>query len=105
MNTNNISSTINELFGSLFSSIDSSVYSALDKIAFIDTDILRTFYLEKLFGTSSSTGILLIANALLIGFILYFAVKHLLSSLALVESSNPYRFILKLVFVRNLYEL
>lgn len=105
MNTNNISSTINELFGSLFASIDSSIYSALDEIAFIDTGILRSFYLEKLFGTSSSTGILLIANALLIGFILYFAVKHLLSSFALVEAGNPYKFILKLVIVRNLYEL
>lgn len=105
MNTNNISSTINELFGSLFASIDSSIYSALDEIAFIDTSILRSFYLEKLFGTSSSTGILLIANALLIGFILYFSVKHLLSSFALTEAESPYKFILKLVIVRYLHEL
>ncbi len=44
-------------------------------------------------------GILLIANALLIGFILYFSVRHLLSSLAIVEAQNPYHFILKLIFV------
>ena len=41
----------------------------------------------------------MIANALLIGFILYFAVKHLLSSLGVVEASNPYHFIMKLIFI------
>lgn len=44
-------------------------------------------------------GFLLIANALLIGFVLYFGVKHLLSSFGIVENSNPYRFIIKLIFI------
>lgn len=97
--SNTILSTINELFSSLFSSIDGSIYTALDEISFINTDILKSPYLEKLFGTSSTSGILVIANALLIGFILYFAVKHLLSSFAIVESQNPYHFILKIIFI------
>lgn len=97
--SNTILTTINELFGSLFSSIDGSIYKALDEIAFINTDILHSTYLEKLFGTSSVTGILVIANALLVGFILYFAVKHLLSSFGVAESQNPYHFILKIIFI------
>ena len=97
--SNTILSTINELFSSLFSSIDESIYTALDEISFINTNILRSSYLEKLFGTSSTTGILMIANALLIGFVLYFAIKHLLSSFAIVESQNPYHFILKIIFI------
>ena len=64
--SNTILSTINELFSSLFSSIDGSIYTALDEISFINTDILKSPYLEKLFGTSSTSGILVIANALLI---------------------------------------
>lgn len=55
--TNSILSTINELFSSLFSSIDNSIYSALDDIAFINTDILNSSYLDKLFGSSASTRI------------------------------------------------
>lgn len=94
-----ILTTINQLFSSLFSSIDSSIYSALDEISFIDTSILHSTYLEKLLGSSSSTGILMIANALLIGFVLYFAVRFLLSSFAIVEPQNPYQFIIKLIFV------
>lgn len=97
--TSNIMSAINSLFSSMFSSIDSSIYSALDKIAFINTNILSSTYFEKLFGSSSSTGILMIANALLIGFILYFAVKYLLSSFAIVESQNPYQFVIKLIII------
>lgn len=53
--SNTILSTINELFSSLFSSIDSSIYTALDDIVFINTDILDSTYLEKLFGTSANT--------------------------------------------------
>ncbi len=102
--SNTILTTINELFSSLFSSIDNSIYGALDEIAFIDTGILHSAYLEKLFGTSSLSGILVIANALLIGFILYFAVKHMLSSFAIVENQSPYHFILKIILVRYLYE-
>lgn len=97
--SNTILTTINELFSSLFSSIDGSIYGALDEIAFINTDILHSTYLEKLFGTSSVTGILVVANALLVGFILYFAVRHLLSSFAIVEAQNPYHFILKIIFI------
>lgn len=54
---NTILSTINELFSSLFSSIDSSIYTALDDIVFINTNILDSTYLEKIFGTSASTRI------------------------------------------------
>lgn len=97
--SNTILSTINELFSSMFSSIDNSIYDALDKIAFIDTNIINSTQFEKLFGTSSNTGILVVANALLIGFLLYFAVRYLLSSFAIVESQNPYQFLIKLIMV------
>ncbi len=51
---NSILSTITELFSSLFSSIDNSIYTALDEISFIDTNILHSTYLEKLFGNATS---------------------------------------------------
>ena len=55
-----IINTINSLLGSLFSSIDNSVYDTLDSLAFLDTSILndsffeRTFALSSLFFVSSS---------------------------------------------------
>lgn len=99
MNTDSIISTINSLFGNLFSSIDNSIYIALDNIAFIKIDILNSNYLKKFLGSSPSQGFLLIANSLLIGFILYYALTYILSSLNIIQNKiqNPYQFFLKII--------
>ena len=68
--TQTIISTINTIFETLFSSIDNNLYSLLDDITFIDSNILHDKNFETLFGTSTSNGILLIANSFLIAFIL-----------------------------------
>ena len=64
--TTNIINTINTIFANLFSSIDNSLYEILDNLVFINSDILTDKYFNKIFGTSSNNGILLIGNSLLI---------------------------------------
>lgn len=44
-------------------------------------------------------GILLIANSLLVGFILYFTVRFLLSNFSIVQPQNPYKFFIKIILV------
>lgn len=97
--SNSIISAISQIFKNMFSSIDSSIYSSLDKIAFIDSSIMSSPYLKDIFGQTSSSGILLIANGLLIGFILYFAIKYILSTLSIGRSQPPYKFLLKIVII------
>jgi len=92
-----ISSTINEMFYKIFSSIDNSIYSVLDDFTFISTDILSDKYFSSIFGSSSKTGILLIANALVFGYLLYYAFKLLLSHLGVTQVERPAQFILKLI--------
>ena len=75
--TTTIIDTINTIFQNLFSSIDNSLYSVLDDITFINNNILDDPYFDKIFGSSSSNGILLIANSLLLGFLLYFGINNL----------------------------
>ena len=74
MNETNITQiiieTLNTIFSQFFTSIDTNVYSLLDELVFVEQDFLKDSYLEKLLGTSSSNGLLLIANSLLVGFIL-----------------------------------
>lgn len=89
--------TINTILGNLFSSIDNNLYSLLDDIAFIDSSILQDNNFENIFGTSTSNGILLIANSLLLGIILYFAVKFLLSHFTYSQIEKPYSFLIKLI--------
>ena len=99
MNSNSIIETINSMFGNLFSSIDATIYSALDNITFINTDILNSYYFEKIFGTTTSNGFLLIANALLIGFVLYYCITYLLSSLGIIQDNirKPSQFFFKVL--------
>ena len=75
--TATIIETINTILQNLFSSIDNNLYAILDDITFISSDIINDSYFEKILGTSSSNGILLIANSLLFGFVLYYSLKYL----------------------------
>ena len=95
--TQTIIDTINTIFENLFSSIDNSLYDVLDKVTFISSDILRDSNFEIIFGTSASNGILLIANSLLLGFLLYYAIRYLMAHLTFTQSELPFRFLIKLV--------
>lgn len=95
--TDTIVNTINTIFQNLFSSIDNSLYNILDDITFISEDILSDKYFANILGTSTSNGILLIANSLLIGFILYFSIKNLISHISSIQIESPYQFVFKLL--------
>lgn len=89
--------TINNIFNNLFKSIDTNLSKVLDDLTFISSDILEDKYFGKIFGTSATNGILLIANSLLIGFILYYSVKYLSSNFTFSKIENPTQFIFKLI--------
>ena len=79
--TQTIIDTINYIYQSILSSIDNNLYSVLDNLIFINSDILNDKNFQSIFGTSTTNGILLISNAFLLGFILYFGARYLLSFL------------------------
>ena len=95
--TQTIINTINSIFQSLFSSIDNNLYSILDKLLFIQEDILKESFLENLLGNSISKSLLVIANSLLVGFSLYYGFKLLFSHFSYLEIEKPYQFIFKLL--------
>lgn len=106
MNEENINLTeiifnsINELFSQMFSSIDNTIYSVLDDITFIKPDILLNRAFENILGTSSSEGILLICNSLVLGFIIYYAINYLISHLIYSKIDSPKQFIFKsIIFI------
>jgi len=93
--TSTILETINTILGNLFSSIDNNVYTILDDITFISSDIIYDAYFEKILGTSTSNGILLITNSLLFGFFLYYSIKSLMSYFTYKPTEKPMQFIFK----------
>lgn len=92
-----ISKSINALFSNLFSSIDNNIYSILDEVTFINTDIFNDSFLKDIFGVNSNTGILLIANSLVLAFVLFYIVKLLISHFSLVNIEKPFQFLFKLL--------
>lgn len=94
-----IMNTINIIFSNIFSSIDNNLYAVLDDITFINTDILNTTHFQKILGTTTSNGILIIANSLMIGYLLYYCGRLVLSNLAIVQEQRPLQFILKLILL------
>ena len=94
-----ISSTINNLFSNLFSSIDNNLYNVLDDLLFINTDILNDSIFKKIFGTSSTSGILLICNSIILGFVLYYLISLFLSHITFSQIQRPSQFIFKLIII------
>lgn len=94
-----ILNTINSLCQSLFSSIDDAIFPLLDKLIFIDTDITETNYIEKIMGHNGNTGLLILANALLLAFILYYAVRRFTAFYNGEEVESSYQFIIKAIFI------
>lgn len=91
-----ISETINSLFSSLFSSIDNNIYSVLDDIIFIDTDILKDNFISSIFGTSTTTGLILLSNSLLIGFAIFYIIRYAYSHYSMTQTEQPFQFLFKL---------
>lgn len=92
--------SLNELFSKLFSSIDNNIYTLLDEITFISTDLLTENSISKILGTSSNNGILLICNSLVFGFIIYYAINYLVSHLTYSKIDSPKQFVFKsIIFI------
>ncbi|MGN1327215.1 MAG: hypothetical protein ACI4VQ_04000 [Clostridia bacterium] len=89
--------TINQLFSRLFASLDNSLYSLLDKSIFINEDILSDSFFNSIFN--SSFGLPAIANALLIGFVIYYCFKLSMSHFSGINIERPYQFLVKIIIV------
>lgn len=89
--------TINSLFDNLFSSIDNNLYNILDDITFINSNILKDNLFLNIFGINSQNGILLIANSLIVGIVLYYLFKLLYSHFLSIEIEKPIQFLFKLI--------
>ena len=95
--TSIISNSINYMFNNIISSIDNSLYLALDDFTFINSNILNDEYFYNILGTNSSNGILLVANALIAVYLIYYSIKLVLSRLELTQIEKPFQFIFKLL--------
>ena len=86
---------INNMLSNMLSSINENVLDLLDKLAFINSDITKS--LTSVIGTHPYSGINLICNSLIYGFLIYYAISFLLSHLTFSQVENPIQFVFKLL--------
>lgn len=89
--------TINEIFSTLFSSLDKSLYSLLDKSVFVNEEILSDSFFNTIF--QSSFGLPTIANAILIGFVSYYCFRLSFSQFTGNRIEKPYQFLGKVIVI------
>lgn len=94
-----IINTINKLFLNLFSSIDKTLYSLLDKIVFVNSSIFDDSLFQKVFGTVGNPGIIMLANSFLVAFFLYYSVRLFLSGYSISQVEPPRKFLFKFIII------
>ena len=92
-----MTSAINNIFCSLSSSIDTKIYSILDDLIFLNTDICANSTIRNILGSNESGGIILICNSLISGFLIYYGISLLFSYLTFSQIQRPSQFIFKLI--------
>ena len=94
-----ILNTINALCNSLFQSINKNVFPQLDSLIFLDDDVTKTTHLKEIMGTDFSHGLLVIAECLLVAFIIYYAVRRFTSVYSGKDIESPAQFFIKAVVI------
>lgn len=89
--------TTNTLCSNMLDSIDKNIYPLLDKIIFVDETITQDSYFEKIFGTSPTTGVLMLANCLLLAFAIYYCIRLISSHYSGHEVESPIKFLTRTI--------
>ena len=85
--TSSVTQALDEIMRKIFLSIDDNVYELLDKMAFIDDEIISTNVFDKI--TNNTSGILLICNSLILGIIIFYSINYLFSQLFISKTDSP----------------
>ncbi len=99
MNSEDILNNLNTVGEKLFKSVESQVYNTLDNILNVSVNIFKVEPLKTLTSGGNLNGIVLIANALIVFYIVYFVLLQFINSYNGNEIKNPYKYIFKLIIV------
>lgn len=99
MNAEDIINNLNIIAEKMFKSVETQVFKTLDDIALIGTDILKTEPLKNIFFENETNGLIIIANSLIIFFIIHYVLSNLISMYNGSKIPNMYSFMIRIIFV------
>lgn len=78
------------------SSINNNIYTILDDLLFVNTNIFERTHFMNILSSSSNPGLVDVCNGLIYGFLLYYAFSLLLSYLTFSQVQKPSSFVFKI---------
>lgn len=99
MDAENIINSLNTVSEKLFKSIEKDVFTSIDKLVDINPDLLIKAPLKNVFFNDKINSFILIADSLILFYIIYFIISKLISVYNGNKTSSVYIFIIKLVLV------
>lgn len=99
MNTESILDNVNLISEKLFKSVEEQVYKVLDELVVIGPDILKEEPLKNICYSDKINGIIIIANSLILFYIIYFVFNQIANLYNGKSVENVYKFIIKMVFI------
>lgn len=94
-----ILNTINTLSNNLFNSINKTVLPELDRLVFMNDNVVKSDYIENIMGVDFQHGLLVIAEFLLCAFVVYYAFRRFTAFYSGKEVESPYQFFVKAVAI------
>lgn len=99
MESQNVITNLNLLSEKVFKILEKEVYTILDDVLNITPEILDKEPLKNIFPKNDINGIIIIANALILFYILHYAITQVISIYNGKNIENVYQFIFKLIIV------
>ena len=89
--------TINQIFSTMFASVDNNLYGNLDSLVFIKRDILNGSIFKSLLGANTLSGLVYLADAMLAGVFIYYVIRYFYSNFVDVKVEQPHQFLFKVL--------
>lgn len=99
MEVQNLLNSLDVISEKLFKAVEGQVYEVLDNIVIIGPEILTTEPLKNIFFEDKINGIVIIANALIMFYVVHYIFTQLISVYNGNQAENIYRFILKTIII------
>lgn len=99
MEAQDIITNLNYLLEKLFKSVEGEIFKTIDKLIMIEPDVLKQEPLNNIVFENKINGLIIIANTLIIFFVIYYVFKQLISVYNGNKIESIYLFIIRLVIV------
>lgn len=99
MEAQDIINNLNIIAEKIFKSVETQVFKTLDDIVLINSDILKIEPLKNIFFENKTNGLVIVANSLILFFLIYYILNNLISMYNGREVPNMYSYVIRIIFV------